>query len=86
MDLEMPVLYVTRHCGVNRYFLKPLCRDGFAATREIRKKEAMGILKTRSFIIALTGNARLEQVQAARDAGVDDVMIKVRQLRTSTCH
>jgi CheY-like chemotaxis protein len=52
--------------------------DGFAATREIRRRESMGALSTRSFIIALTGNARLEQVQSARDAGVDDVMIKVR--------
>ncbi|KAF8689719.1 His Kinase A (phosphoacceptor) domain, partial [Rhizoctonia solani] len=52
--------------------------DGFAATREIRRREAVHSLKTRSFIIALTGNARREQVQSARDAGVDDVMIKVR--------
>ncbi|KAG8679092.1 Histidine kinase osmosensor, partial [Ceratobasidium sp. 395] len=50
--------------------------DGFAATREIRMLEADGKLSTRSFVIALTGNARREQVQAARDAGVDDVMIK----------
>ncbi|KAF8761295.1 His Kinase A (phosphoacceptor) domain [Rhizoctonia solani] len=50
--------------------------DGFAATREIRRREAVHSLKTRSFIIALTGNARREQVQSARDAGVDDVMIK----------
>jgi CheY-like chemotaxis protein len=41
-------------------------------------------LTTRSFIIALTGNARREQVQSARDAGVDDVMIKVRKLRTGS--
>ncbi|CAE6393946.1 unnamed protein product [Rhizoctonia solani] len=54
--------------------------DGFAATREIRRREATGNLKTRSFIIALTGNARLEQVQSARDAGVDDVMIKPYQI------
>ncbi|EUC55592.1 multi-sensor signal transduction histidine kinase, putative, partial [Rhizoctonia solani AG-3 Rhs1AP] len=54
--------------------------DGFAATREIRRREATGNLKTRSFVIALTGNARLEQVQSARDAGVDDVMIKPYQI------
>ncbi|KAG8690757.1 hypothetical protein FRC11_009316 [Ceratobasidium sp. 423] len=54
--------------------------DGFAATREIRRREATGNLKTRSFIIALTGNARLEQVQSARDAGVDDVIIKPYQI------
>ncbi|QRV74353.1 protein-histidine kinase [Ceratobasidium sp. AG-Ba] len=56
--------------------------DGFAATREIRKMEAEGSLQTRSFVIALTGNARLEQVEAARDAGVDDVMIKPYQIES----
>ncbi|CUA74876.1 hypothetical protein RSOLAG22IIIB_11543 [Rhizoctonia solani] len=54
--------------------------DGFAATREIRRRESLGTLRTRNFIIALTGNARSEQVQAARDAGVDDVMIKPYQI------
>ncbi|CAE7191946.1 unnamed protein product, partial [Rhizoctonia solani] len=54
--------------------------DGFAATREIRRRESLGTLRKRNFIIALTGNARLEQVQAARDAGVDDVMIKPYQI------
>ncbi|KDN38662.1 hypothetical protein RSAG8_09337, partial [Rhizoctonia solani AG-8 WAC10335] len=54
--------------------------DGFAATREIRRRESLGTLRTRNFIIALTGNARLEQVQAAQNAGVDDVMIKPYQI------
>lgn len=58
-------------------------RDGFTATREIRAKEADKTLQNRSFIIALTGNARHEQVQAARDAGVDDVVIKVSGLHAS---
>ncbi|KAG9099125.1 hypothetical protein FS749_002085 [Ceratobasidium sp. UAMH 11750] len=56
--------------------------DGFAATREIRRREANKSLKARSFIIVLTGNARLEQVQAAREAGVDDVMIKPYQIES----
>ena len=55
----------------------PTCRDGFAATKEIRRLEAAGTLSTRHFIIAVTGNARSEQVQAAWDSGVDKVMIKV---------
>ncbi|KAJ1307038.1 hypothetical protein OPQ81_008017 [Rhizoctonia solani] len=54
--------------------------DGFAATREIRRRESLGKFQTRNFIIALTGNARLEQVQAAQDAGVDDVIIKPYQI------
>ncbi|KAG8708524.1 hypothetical protein FRC09_001212, partial [Ceratobasidium sp. 395] len=56
--------------------------DGFAATREVRKREANKSLKTRSFIIVLTGNARLEQVEAAREAGADDVMIKPYQIES----
>ncbi|KAF8602883.1 hypothetical protein BDV93DRAFT_523732 [Ceratobasidium sp. AG-I] len=56
--------------------------DGFAATREIRAMEMDRTLQNRSFIIALTGNARHEQVQAARDAGVDDVVIKPYQIET----
>ncbi|KAG8743481.1 hypothetical protein FRC10_011954 [Ceratobasidium sp. 414] len=56
--------------------------DGFAATREIRKMEIDGKLHTRSFVIALTGNARREQVQAAQDAGVDVVMIKPYQIES----
>ncbi|CAE6499919.1 unnamed protein product [Rhizoctonia solani] len=54
--------------------------DGFAATREIRRRELSGKLRKRNFIIALTGNARQEQVEAARDAGVDDVIIKPYQI------
>ncbi|KAH7327638.1 hypothetical protein B0J17DRAFT_722634 [Rhizoctonia solani] len=54
--------------------------DGFAATREIRRRELSGTLKKRHFIIALTGNARQEQVEAARDAGVDDIIIKPYQI------
>lgn len=54
-----------------------ICRDGFAATKEIRRLEAAGTLSTRHFIIAVTGNARSEQVQSAWDSGVDKVIIKV---------
>ncbi|KAG8762531.1 hypothetical protein FRC11_009066, partial [Ceratobasidium sp. 423] len=54
--------------------------DGFATTREIRRREAEGIFQTRSFIISITGNARSEQVESARDAGVDDVIIKPYQI------
>ncbi|KAF8749105.1 His Kinase A (phosphoacceptor) domain [Rhizoctonia solani] len=69
---------ITEDNKINQMDLEMPVLDGFAATREIRRREAVHSLKTRSFIIALTGNARREQVQSARDAGVDDVMIKVR--------
>ncbi|CUA74663.1 protein-histidine kinase [Rhizoctonia solani] len=54
--------------------------DGFATTREIRRREEAGIFHKRNFIISITGNARSEQVQSARDAGVDDVIIKPYQI------
>ncbi|CAE7175104.1 unnamed protein product [Rhizoctonia solani] len=50
--------------------------DGFDTTREIRRREEAGTFHRRNFIISITGNARSEQVQGARDAGVDDVIIK----------
>ncbi|KAG8712854.1 hypothetical protein FRC09_019390 [Ceratobasidium sp. 395] len=55
--------------------------DGFTATKEIRRLEETGNLKSRNFIIAVTGNARAEQIQHARNSGVDDVIIKVLVLR-----
>jgi len=54
--------------------------DGLAAVREIRRMEESGELPSRSIVIALTGNAREGQVQNARDAGMDDVIIKPYRL------
>lgn len=54
-----------------------MCRDGLTAVREIRKMEAAGELPCRNRIFALTGNARAGQVQSARDAGMDDVIVRV---------
>ncbi|KAG9122683.1 hypothetical protein FRC07_000818 [Ceratobasidium sp. 392] len=65
MDLQMPM------------YADVAYRDGFAAAIEIRRLEETGSLKARSFIIAVTGNARAEQMQHARDSGVDEVVIKV---------
>ncbi|QRV75488.1 protein-histidine kinase [Ceratobasidium sp. AG-Ba] len=50
--------------------------DGFSATREIRQLEKAGRFKYHNFIIAVTGNARPEQVRAAQEAGVNEVIIK----------
>ncbi len=44
--------------------------------REIRKLESSGELPNRNRVIALTGNARAGQVQSARDAGMDDVIVR----------
>jgi len=50
--------------------------DGHTATRQIRKLEEEGVLPLRNRIIALTGNARQGQIEAALSSGMDDVVIK----------
>jgi len=54
--------------------------DGLSATREIRRLERDGVLPLRNRIVALTGNAREGQVQAALNSGMDDVVIKPYKL------
>lgn len=51
------------------------CRDGLEAVRRIRKLEASNELPVHNLVFALTGNARAGQVQSARDAGMDDVIV-----------
>lgn len=51
--------------------------DGHVATREIRKLEKDGVVHQRNRIIALTGNARAGQVEAALASGMDDVVVRV---------
>jgi len=50
--------------------------DGLTCTRKIRELEAEGKLTGHVPIIAVTANARPEQVQTALDAGMDDVVSK----------
>ena len=50
--------------------------DGITAVRTIRKWERDGKLRPRIPIIAITANARPEQVTAALEAGMDDVCTK----------
>ncbi|KAH8117651.1 hypothetical protein DFH11DRAFT_1724631 [Phellopilus nigrolimitatus] len=49
--------------------------DGLTAVREIRKLEEVGEFPIRNRIFALTGNARAGQIQSARDAGMDEVIL-----------
>ena len=44
--------------------------DGLTATKKIRKLEEEGKLKAHVPIIAVTANARVEQIQALLDAGM----------------
>lgn len=60
-------------------------RDGYTAVREIRRMEASGELPNRNRIFALTGNARSGQVQSARDAGMDDVIVSRKLLSSLLC-
>ncbi|KAM3425540.1 hypothetical protein BST61_g7487 [Cercospora zeina] len=50
--------------------------DGLTCTRQIRELEAQGKLTGHVPIIAVTANARSEQIQTALDAGMDDVVSK----------
>ncbi|KAL2070764.1 hypothetical protein VTL71DRAFT_13790 [Oculimacula yallundae] len=59
--------------------------DGLTCVRKIREMEESGLIRGRLPIIAVTANARGEQIALAKDSGMDDVMPKpfrVLQLRT----
>jgi signal transduction histidine kinase/AmiR/NasT family two-component response regulator len=52
-------------------------QDGLTCTREIRRLESEGKIKGgRIPIIAVSANARAEQIREARAAGCDDVLVK----------
>jgi CheY-like chemotaxis protein len=76
MDCEMPVLSVPLVIFLQWELTVQVCRDGLSATREIRRMEATGELQRRNTIFALTGNARAGQVENAREAGMDDVIVR----------
>ncbi|KAF2751501.1 hypothetical protein M011DRAFT_464227 [Sporormia fimetaria CBS 119925] len=50
--------------------------DGLHATSQIREWEEQGLLRSHVPIIAVTANARSEQVSTLRTAGMDDVVSK----------
>jgi len=50
--------------------------DGLQATRAIRLAEQQGERSGHQRIVGLTGNARVEQKQAALDAGMETVVTK----------
>lgn len=57
--------------------------DGLAAVRRIRQLESRGDITTHVPVIAITANARPEQVAVALEAGMDEVVTKpflVREL------
>ncbi|KAB2579736.1 Histidine protein kinase NIK1 [Lasiodiplodia theobromae] len=50
--------------------------DGLTCVREIRRLEREGSINGRIKVIAITANARVEQVNTAMQAGMDDVVSK----------
>ncbi|GAB7350614.1 hypothetical protein MBLNU459_g1180t2 [Dothideomycetes sp. NU459] len=50
--------------------------DGLTCVREMRQLEALGELTVRVPVIAVTANARNEQIAVAIEAGMDDVVTK----------
>lgn len=58
--------------------------DGLTCTRRIRALQENGHLTSHVPIIAVTANARSEQVTSAFDAGVDDMVTKPFRMHTLT--
>jgi CheY-like chemotaxis protein len=59
--------------------------DGLTCVRKIREMEAEGLIRGHLPIIAVTANARSEQILMAKETGMDDVMPKpfrILQIRT----
>ncbi|KIW67253.1 hypothetical protein PV04_06518 [Phialophora macrospora] len=50
--------------------------DGLTCTRRIRELHQKGLFRRHICIIAITANARAEQIKAAYNAGVDDILPK----------
>ena len=50
--------------------------------REIRRLESSGELPVRNKVVALTGNAREGQIESAREAGMDDVIVRLLFLQS----
>lgn len=50
--------------------------DGLTCVRKIREMEAEGLITEHLPIIAVTANARIEQILTAKETGMDDVMPK----------
>ncbi|KAH9220231.1 hypothetical protein DL95DRAFT_44108 [Leptodontidium sp. 2 PMI_412] len=64
------------HLSVILMDLEMPVMDGLTCVRKIREMEADGLIHGRLPIIAVTANARGEQIALARDSGMDDVMPK----------
>jgi CheY-like chemotaxis protein len=59
--------------------------DGLSCVKKIREMEAEGLIRVHLPIIAVSANARSEQILMARETGMDDVMPKpfrILQIRT----
>jgi CheY-like chemotaxis protein len=64
------------HLSVILMDLEMPVMDGLTCVRTIRSMEAGGTLTTRIPVIAVTANVRLEQIAAAKESGMDDVVSK----------
>lgn len=100
MDLEMPVMeyvipfpipvihLIVYHIHFSRAMLTRI--SGLTAVREIRRLQSEGRLNAHIPVLAVTANARGEQLSAALDAGMDssitkpysipDIMKKIKEL------
>ncbi|KAM3069164.1 hypothetical protein ACMFMG_010684 [Clarireedia jacksonii] len=63
-------------CDIILMDLEMPIMNGLTCIREIRMRERDGRIKRRVPVIALTANARMEQIEKAREVGVDSVVTK----------
>lgn len=75
-DPETPVQGQKLNLGVVLMDQEMPIMDGLTCTRKIRELEREGKLTGHVPIIAVTANARAEQIQTVLDAGMDDVQAK----------
>ena len=75
MDCEMVRMCSTYSCTLGLMSRLQPVMSGLDSTREIRRREALRIIPAQR-IIALTANARPEQIELCLTAGMDDVMVR----------
>ena len=49
---------------------------GIACIKELRRRQKEGLITEHLLVIAITANARQEQINIATEAGMDDVLTK----------
>ena len=70
------VIEIVQCCSTNVLSQEMPIMDGLTCVRKIRQLQASGHILSHIPVIAVTANARGEQISIAMDAGMDDVVTK----------